>query len=502
MLLTLLLAAGAFFVGARVVGARPFASEQDLGLDDGERTGDANVDRALVLSGASLGLAAGAVVVPALWVGSAGLSLALCVPLCGRAWHALVVERRLRAAVLDLVSVVSSLIVGSLVLAATSLVVIFGADHLQNRTEFRARRGLRALDRPTRAWLRYGGADIEVPVAELRPGDRVIVDAGEVIPIDGVVREGAAQVDERMWTGESLHIERGPGAPVFAGTRVVHGRVTLEVTRAGAHAPVSAPDATDDERVRAEPRGDRMADAAVKPTLAVAGLAGLVGGGGSLSAAFNSNYIDNMQVAVPLALLRAHRRAIDRHILVKDCRAFDLLAAVDAVVVDAQGGSADLFAPPGDRAVAVHRGAADPAGQVDRLRAEGRRVCYVGADAAALRRADVAVGLRDASAGAPEAAHVVLMRGDLRELPALFDLVRDYDAGVRRGVAINLACTVVAGGGVLLMRLGTTGVLALYNLSLALSAVNAYIPTPRRGQALAGPYAATRDAAAAQVVPA
>src|SRR5262249_24660662 len=78
------------------------------------------------------------------------------------------------------------------------------------------------------------GADgtIEVvPASGVRAGDRLLVRAGDTIPVDGEVASGRSSVDQKTITGESVPVVRGPGDPVDAGT--VNGEGTLEVRAAG-----------------------------------------------------------------------------------------------------------------------------------------------------------------------------------------------------------------------------------------------------------------------------
>ncbi len=77
------------------------------------------------------------------------------------------------------------------------------------------------------------GEERDIPVEEVRIGDLVVVRPGEKVPVDGVVREGASAVDESMLTGESLPVEKRPGAPVIGATLNKTGTFRLEATKVG-----------------------------------------------------------------------------------------------------------------------------------------------------------------------------------------------------------------------------------------------------------------------------
>jgi len=86
---------------------------------------------------------------------------------------------------------------------------------------------------PKIAHLMRGGTIVDAPIAEVVRGDRFVVRAGESVPVDGIVREGASAVDESMLTGESIAVAKLPGAKVFAGTLNQDGLITCEATGVG-----------------------------------------------------------------------------------------------------------------------------------------------------------------------------------------------------------------------------------------------------------------------------
>src|SRR5690606_34630094 len=111
---------------------------------------------------------------------------------------------------------------------------------LGNALEARAKRqtstALRALAdlQPPTARVLRDEQEVDVPVEEVRAGDVVIVRPGERIPVDGEVLSGASAVDESMLTGESLPVEKGPGAKVIGGTINRTGSFRYRATTLGA----------------------------------------------------------------------------------------------------------------------------------------------------------------------------------------------------------------------------------------------------------------------------
>ncbi len=86
---------------------------------------------------------------------------------------------------------------------------------------------------PQEASILRGGGEVRVPLGEVRVGDVVVVRQGERIPVDGIVVKGKAYVDESMFTGEPMPVERGERDPVYAGSLVTNGWLHIIATRVG-----------------------------------------------------------------------------------------------------------------------------------------------------------------------------------------------------------------------------------------------------------------------------
>jgi Cu+-exporting ATPase len=119
--------------------------------------------------------------------------------------------------------------------AAVIIVLILLGRLLEARARGRASDAIRRLMnlQPSSARVVRNGVEEEIPVAEVRIKDRIIVRPGERIPVDGVVLEGASEIDESMLTGESLAVPKNPGATVYGGTVNGTGAFQFEATKIG-----------------------------------------------------------------------------------------------------------------------------------------------------------------------------------------------------------------------------------------------------------------------------
>jgi Cu+-exporting ATPase len=118
--------------------------------------------------------------------------------------------------------------------AVITVLILFGRL-LEARARGRASAAIRALIslQPPAARVIRDGAEIEVPIADVRAGDMVVVRPSERIPVDGDVCEGVSEVDESMLTGESLPVSKRPGSTVYAGTMNSSGAFRFSATKVG-----------------------------------------------------------------------------------------------------------------------------------------------------------------------------------------------------------------------------------------------------------------------------
>lgn len=120
--------------------------------------------------------------------------------------------------------------------SAVVITLVLLGKWLEARAKRRTADAVRALMalRPDTARVRRGGVDRDVPVAEVRLHDTVVIRPGERVPVDAVIREGASELDESLITGESLPVHREAGGRVIAGSVNGPGMLIVETSAIGA----------------------------------------------------------------------------------------------------------------------------------------------------------------------------------------------------------------------------------------------------------------------------
>ena len=193
-----------------------------------------------------------------------------------------------------------------------------------------------------RVWLRTAQGEVLVPVSQIQPGDAVVVRAGGIIPVDGLVLEGEVTVNQASLTGESIPVPKRPGGAVYAGTVVEEGECVLEVKQASGQSRydqiVHMIEQSEQMKSEAESKAANLADKLVPYTFA----------GSLLSFALTRNVTRALSVlmvdfscalklAMPLAVLSAMREAGRAHITVKGGKFLEVAAAADTIVFDKTG---------------------------------------------------------------------------------------------------------------------------------------------------------------------
>jgi len=302
------------------------------------------LDLSMALATASLPLAAAAqFAFPPLLPVAAGLFLYTSIPSFQGAKDLLFTERRLGCDVLDVVVIIGCLATGQILPGAVLVWCLALGRTLVKRTEDRSKKMLLNVfgKQPRFVWVVQDGVEVQVPLQSLAQGDVIVVNTGEVMPVDGVVAEGFAMIDQHALTGESTPAEKGPGERVFASTVLVAGKLFVAVESSGtetASAKIGKILAdTAGYKLARQHAGERLADKAVIPMLALGGLGFATMGPAGAVAIINCDLGTGIRMAAPLAMLSSLALCASRGILIKDGRALDLMNEVDTVLFDKTG---------------------------------------------------------------------------------------------------------------------------------------------------------------------
>ena len=282
-------------------------------------------------------------VMPALLPASAALFAYTSIPSFRRAYDVLTKERRLGVDVLDSIVVLGCLASLQVFPGAILAWCLAFGRFLVRRTEDSSKKLLLGAfgKQPRYVWLVKDGVELQVSLDRLEKGDVVVVHTGEVVPVDGIIVEGLAMVDQHALTGEATPAEKGVGDRVFASTIMVAGKMYVAVEKSGGETATAQIaqilNDTAGYKLASQHRGEQLADMAVIPTLAVGALAWASIGSQGAVAALNSDLGTGIRMAAPLGMLSTLALCAQKGILVKDGRALDLLRGIDTVLFDKTG---------------------------------------------------------------------------------------------------------------------------------------------------------------------
>jgi Cu+-exporting ATPase len=225
---------------------------------------------------------------------------------------------------------------------------------LEARAKGNASEAIRALMamQPRTAHVIRDGEDIDLAIADVVPGDHVVVRPGERVAVDGEVVEGASGVDESMLTGESLAVEKHAGDAVFGGTINQTGSLTFRATKVGSATAlaqiVRMVQQAQGSKAPIQRLADTVASYFVPTVLAIAALTFVLWAVLGPDPAFNLAMLNTVAVliiacpcalglATPTAVMVGTSAGAHRGILVRGAGALEQAHKLDVVVFDKTG---------------------------------------------------------------------------------------------------------------------------------------------------------------------
>jgi heavy metal translocating P-type ATPase len=252
-------------------------------------------------------------------------------------------NRRINVDSLFLFADVLALLSGSYIAAAFSLYLIQTGKLGVLRATDSSRKHIQHLfsDIPDKVWVVQDGIEIEASLKTLKPDDIVVLHGGKVIPVDGVITEGFAGIDQQALTGESQLAEKGPGDRVFANTILMNGRILVKVEKSGAETTANQIAEilfkSIDYKSQNQLAGERWADALTTPmfytSLVLLPLIGPV----STTVFINAHIGMRIRILAPMVTLKYISLASREGLLVKDGRALEKFLDIDTILFDKTG---------------------------------------------------------------------------------------------------------------------------------------------------------------------
>ena len=204
---------------------------------------------------------------------------------------------------------------------------------------------------PAKAVVIRGGEEVEVPTAEVRVGDVMLIRPGAKIAVDGTVVDGESDVDESVVTGESLPVHKEPDSAVIGATINTNGTMRVRATKIGSDTALAQIVKLVQEAQNSKAPGQRLADRAAFWLVLVALGAGLLtfaawmvfGSGGVTEALLYAITVvvvtcpDALGLATPTAVMVGSGLGAKRGVLFKNAAAIEAAASVDVVVMDKTG---------------------------------------------------------------------------------------------------------------------------------------------------------------------
>ena len=193
-----------------------------------------------------------------------------------------------------------------------------------------------------KVWQKVDGAEVLVPLSRIREGDLVTVHVGSMVPLDGIVSEGEAMINQASMTGESIPVHKEAGGYVYAGTAVEEGEITICVKKAAGSTRferiVHMIEESEKLKSSVEGKAATLADALVPWSLGGTVLTWLLTR--NVTKALSILMVDfscALKLAMPLAVLSAMREASGHHITVKGGKYMEAVAEADTIVFDKTG---------------------------------------------------------------------------------------------------------------------------------------------------------------------
>ena len=322
-------------------GEEPEVVAENLLLDKTEE--NKKNKRYVVMSGVSIGLAAARFVYPPLTVASILVFSYTAIPYLRQTEKSLIKDKKIDGYVLYSIADMMMLGLGAYASASVGIGLLHCSKYILSNAKERSKRQLIDVfsQQPDEVWVLKNGSEIKVPIDQVKVNDILAVDAGDIIPVDGIVTDGIAAVDQKVLTGEAQPADKTVGDRVFASTMVLSGRVHIRMEKSGQETIVAKIGEIINHSIDFQSsqalKGEQWADSFTTPVLALAFLSWPFLGPVATVGILYCHIANTIRVVAPLGTLNYLNLALENGCLVKDGHVLEELTNIDAIIFDKTG---------------------------------------------------------------------------------------------------------------------------------------------------------------------
>jgi hypothetical protein len=359
--------------------------------------------------------------------------------------------------------------------------------------------------RPRRVWVEREGAAVETRVEELSPSSVVTLTAGDIVPGDGVVVSGTAQINEQLLNGVAGDVSKSEGSPIYAASRIVEGGVRIRIKALGNDTAAARIALWLREALRRQVSEHHAADLADRTSLPILllGAAALVQGGLPMAkAAIRPDYLTGPEISEKVSGLATIIRAANDGIVVAGNLYLKRLLKCDTIVFDdtvawqmpepgrepfarqaRNAGLAEVIffsSESEERAAKAASRLGFPSFQggssseakrsyIEERQKLGHSVIYVGdctSEKKVAKQADVPISVLDLPFDKPNNSSIALLSPDLNKILRLRVIAADAIDEFKVGFGLSLAPNLAAVFGALFLASPTSVAVLLTNLGM------------------------------------
>lgn len=253
-------------------------------------------------------------------------------------------RRKIEVPLLDGIAITTSIVRGDYGTAGSVMFLLDLGEIMEEWTHKKSVDDLakKMLLNVSKVWLNVDGREVLTDVSKIETGDCVTVHMGNVIPLDGVIKEGEGMVNQASLTGEAIPVAKKPGGYVYAGTVLEEGELLIEVKENSGTTKykkiVAMIEETEKLKSAVESRAEHLADRLIPYTLAGTGLVYLLTR--NVTKALSVLMVDfscALKLSMPISVLSAMREAQSHGITVKGGKFLEAIAEADTIVFDKTG---------------------------------------------------------------------------------------------------------------------------------------------------------------------